>query len=135
MAQACHPSKSANVARLIKRNSDVKGERVTLRETRAGCTTSVWRALVVAPDGPGDPDKESVGAIQDLLRGQGQPSMPNRVAAGPGKWALVHGRRRRRMISYVSLASSRSGREASEWMTRKVIGRVVRKNRYGSDKT
>jgi peptidoglycan hydrolase-like protein with peptidoglycan-binding domain len=28
------------------------------------------------PVGPGDPDKESVGAIQDLLRGHGQPFMP-----------------------------------------------------------
>src|SRR5271165_3862766 len=36
------------------------------------------------PVGPGDPDKESVGAIQDLLRGQGQPSMPTPVAADYG---------------------------------------------------
>jgi peptidoglycan hydrolase-like protein with peptidoglycan-binding domain len=36
------------------------------------------------PIGPGDPDKESVGAIHDLLRGQGQPSMPTPVAADYG---------------------------------------------------
>ena len=44
-------------------------------------------ALVVQPVGPGDPDKESVGAIQDLLRGQGQPSMPNRMATDYGMFA------------------------------------------------
>jgi peptidoglycan hydrolase-like protein with peptidoglycan-binding domain len=34
--------------------------------------------------GPGEQDKESVGAIQDLLRGQHQPSMPTPVAADYG---------------------------------------------------
>ena len=62
-------------------------------------------APVVAPVGPGEPDKESVGASQDLLRGQGQPFMPSPVAAGPGKRALVHRRRWRRITSYVSRAS------------------------------
>jgi hypothetical protein len=36
------------------------------------------------PVGPGDPDKESVGAIQDLLRGHGQRSMPNPTAMDYG---------------------------------------------------
>jgi hypothetical protein len=40
--------------------------------------------LVVQPISPGGPDKQSVGAIQDLLRGQGQPSMPTAVAADYG---------------------------------------------------
>jgi hypothetical protein len=36
------------------------------------------------PVGPGDPDRESVGAIQDLLRGHGQTTMPNPTAADYG---------------------------------------------------
>jgi peptidoglycan hydrolase-like protein with peptidoglycan-binding domain len=32
--------------------------------------------MATDPIGPGDPDKESVGAIQDLLHGHGQPSLP-----------------------------------------------------------
>jgi peptidoglycan hydrolase-like protein with peptidoglycan-binding domain len=38
----------------------------------------------VQPVGPGDADKDSVGAIQDLLRGQGQPSMPTLLAPDYG---------------------------------------------------
>jgi hypothetical protein len=40
-------------------------------------------ALVVAPVGPGDRDKESVGAIQDLLRGQGGPPCRARLRLDP----------------------------------------------------
>jgi hypothetical protein len=40
--------------------------------------------LGVQPVGPGDPDRASIGAIQDLLRGQRQPSMPTPVATGMG---------------------------------------------------
>jgi peptidoglycan hydrolase-like protein with peptidoglycan-binding domain len=40
--------------------------------------------MVIQPIGPGDPDKESVGAVQDLLRGQGQPSMPKPTASDYG---------------------------------------------------
>jgi hypothetical protein len=41
-------------------------------------------AVIVQPVVPGDPDKESVGAIQDLLRGHGQQSMPTVAAADYG---------------------------------------------------
>jgi peptidoglycan hydrolase-like protein with peptidoglycan-binding domain len=41
-------------------------------------------APAVQPVGPGDADKDSVGAIQDLLRGQGQPSMPTPLAPDYG---------------------------------------------------
>ena len=41
-------------------------------------------APAVQPVGPGDADRDSVGAIQDLLRGQGQPSMPTPLAADYG---------------------------------------------------
>jgi peptidoglycan hydrolase-like protein with peptidoglycan-binding domain len=52
--------------------------------------------IAVQPSGPGDPDKESVGAIQDLLRGQGQPLMPKPTASdygifGPKTTAAANG--------------------------------------------
>ncbi len=41
-------------------------------------------APTAQPVAPGDPDRESVGAIQDLLRGHGQTTMPNPTAADYG---------------------------------------------------
>ena len=40
-----------------------------------------------APIAPGDPDKESVGVIQDFLTAHGQRGLPNLV--GPGYGPLV----------------------------------------------
>src|ERR1017187_5742117 len=52
--------------------------------------------MVIQPVGPGDSDKDSVGAIQDLLRGQGQLSVPYLTSAsygifGPKPTAAVNG--------------------------------------------
>ncbi len=41
------------------------------------------------PIGPGDPDKQSVGLIQDLLSGQGQKNLPSLLSPNYGSFGLL----------------------------------------------